>query len=76
MAMLNVKQAAERAGVSPALVYEWCDEKRLTHYRCGAKGRRGVIRIDEPDLAAFLETLKVRPDVSLPEGLLHIQQRA
>jgi excisionase family DNA binding protein len=58
---LTVKQAAGRAGVSPALVYRWCDERRLPHYRCGGRGRRGRILIDPVDLDAFLETLKITP---------------
>ena len=58
---LTIKQAAARAGVSANLVYRWCQEKRLAHYRLGARGRRGRILIDPGDLDAFLETLKVRP---------------
>jgi excisionase family DNA binding protein len=47
---LTVKQAAERAGVSPSLVYGWCQEHRLRHYRFGGKGRRGKIMVEECDL--------------------------
>lgn len=57
---LTVKQAAARAGVSPALVYQWTSaERRLRHMRVGRRGRRGRIRIDEADLDAFLAALKV-----------------
>ena len=56
--MLNVNQAAKRAGVSPSLVYTWCREKRLAHYRVGAEGRRGQIRIDPADLDAFMKSLR------------------
>lgn len=56
--MLTVKQAAARAGVSASLVYAWCREKRLAHYRVGAGGRRGRIRIDPADLDALLRTLR------------------
>jgi excisionase family DNA binding protein len=59
--MLSVKQAAERKGLSPQLVYRWCEERRLPHYRCGGRGRRGRILIDPADLDAFLQTLKVTP---------------
>jgi excisionase family DNA binding protein len=52
--MLSVKQAAERIGVSEALVYEWCSSGMLTHFRLGAHGKRGSIRIAEVDLDAFL----------------------
>ena len=38
--MLTVKQAAKRAGISESLVYEWCAEGVLPHYRFGRKGRR------------------------------------
>ena len=57
--MLTPKQAAERAGVSLSLVYQWCEERLLVHYRCGGKGRRGRILIEEADLAAFLSTRRV-----------------
>jgi hypothetical protein len=59
--MLSVKAAAVRAGVSAGLVYLWCAERRLVHVRCGGKGRRGRILIDESDLAAFLENCKIMP---------------
>ena len=42
--MLSVKQAAERARVSESLIYRWCAERRLRHYRLGGNGRRGRIR--------------------------------
>lgn len=54
MRLLSVKQAADTAGVSASLVYEWCAERLLVHYRFGAKGRRGKVMIDEMDLEAFL----------------------
>lgn len=72
--MLTVKQAAVRAGVSSALVYAWCEERRLAHYRCGGQGRRGKILIDPADLDAFMESCKVTPAVSLPADLVHIKQ--
>jgi excisionase family DNA binding protein len=56
---VTVKQAAERAGVSESLVYEWCQEQRLPHYRLGGEGRRGKIVIDEADLTRFLEACRV-----------------
>jgi excisionase family DNA binding protein len=63
--MLTIKQAAERAAVSAALVYEWCDERRLPHYRVGGAGKRGKILIELADLDAFLASLKVD---ALPAG--------
>lgn len=57
--MLTVKAAAERAGVSVSLIYLWCKEQRLVHFRVGAEGRRGRIRIAPADLDAVLASLKV-----------------
>jgi excisionase family DNA binding protein len=71
--MLSVKAAADRAGVSPALIYLWCEERRLIHYRLGGNGRRGKIAIRPDDLDAFMESCKVTQAASLPEGLQHIQ---
>jgi excisionase family DNA binding protein len=59
MKKLSVKEAAESAGVSSALIYQWCDERRLTHYRPGGKGKRGKILINPRDLDEFMESLKV-----------------
>jgi hypothetical protein len=57
---VTAKQAAQRAGVSPSLVYLWTTvEKRLPHLRLGRRGSRGRILIEEDDLAAFLAKLKV-----------------
>jgi excisionase family DNA binding protein len=57
--MLTVRQAAERAGVSQALVYDWVGSGELAHYRLGREGRRGAIRIAQADLDAFLATRRV-----------------
>lgn len=73
--MLTVKQAAEQVGISESLVYEWCAEGILPHYRFGRKGRRGKILIDETEFEAFLAGCrqKARQDTApLPE-LRHIQ---
>jgi len=32
---LTIKQVAEREGVSPSLVYQWCEDRLLVHYRYG-----------------------------------------
>jgi excisionase family DNA binding protein len=58
---LNPTEAARQAGVSVQLIYRWCQERRLAHYRCGGRGRRGRILIDPADLDAFLQSLKVTP---------------
>ena len=51
---LTVKEAGVVAGVSPALVYQWCHEHRLRHYRFGGEGKRGRILIDLADLEEFM----------------------
>ena len=52
--MFTPKQAAEKIGVSDSLVYEWCSQGLLPHYRFGKPGRRGRILIDETEFATFL----------------------
>ena len=59
MAKLTVKQAGEYAGVSPALIYQWCHEQRLPHYRFGTEGRRRKILIDAKDLDQFMAECRV-----------------
>jgi excisionase family DNA binding protein len=59
--MLSVKQAAAAKGLSTQLIYLWCEERRLPHYRLGGRGRRGRILIDPADLDALMQTLKVTP---------------
>ncbi len=56
--MLTVRKAAEKAGVSPGLVYVWVESGVLTHYRMGKPGSRGSIRIAEDDLDVFLQSMK------------------
>jgi excisionase family DNA binding protein len=51
---LTVAQAARAAGVSPSLVYQWCRDRRLPHYRLGGEGKRGRIRIAPADLADLI----------------------
>lgn len=52
---LTPKQAAERAGVSPKLIYRWCKKGRLAHYRLGSERSRGRIQIDPADLDRLIE---------------------
>jgi hypothetical protein len=59
MAKLTPKLAAEHADVSQQLIYLWCEERRLPHYRLGGAGKRGKILIDPADLDAFMASLKV-----------------
>lgn len=59
---LTTKQAAHRAGVSVSMIYQWCNERLLVHYRCGAKGRRGKILVEDSDLDALLAKFRVAAD--------------
>jgi excisionase family DNA binding protein len=58
--LLTVSEAALRAGVSASLIYQWCDERRLAHYRAGGKGKRGKILISPRDLDDFMESIRVQ----------------
>lgn len=62
---LTVQQAATRAGVCVNLVYNWCQSRRLAHYRLGGEGRRGRILIDDSDLEAFLQACLIEPAVAV-----------
>ena len=55
---LNVKQVAERLATSEASVYKLADRTRdpLPLYKLGEI--RGVLRIDEPDLEAWIQRRK------------------
>jgi excisionase family DNA binding protein len=71
---LTPKQAAERARVSTSLVYQWCQDRVLVHYRLGRPGKRGRIRIEEADLEAFLGSCKREGETPLPAMTLkHIK---
>lgn len=52
--MLTPKQVSEQLGVSDSLIYEWCAQGLLPHYRFGRKGKRGKVLIEQADLNAFL----------------------
>jgi excisionase family DNA binding protein len=71
--MLTVRQVAEKIGVSDSLVYEWCSQGLLSHYRFGKPGRRGKILIDEAELEGFLAAHRqeARPQTVPP--LKHIR---
>ena len=64
---MTVKEAAARVGVSPSLVYTWCRDRRLAHYRVGAEGRRGRIRIDPADLDRVIRECRQERHPLLPE---------
>lgn len=75
--MLTVKQVAERLRVSASLVYGWCEDHRLPHYRMGGNGKRGKILIEEDALDAFLQGCKVegKPVDAASLNLKHITLR-
>lgn len=73
--MLTVKEAARRKCLSPQLVYLWCHEGRLAHYRLGGRGRRGRILIEEADLDAFLKSCKVEAGRAPPAPAVFTHRR-
>lgn len=70
--MLTPKQVAARVGVSDSLVYEWCAQGLLPHYRMGRKGKRGKVLIEEADLSAFLAGCRQEAKLEVPP-LKHIR---
>ena len=70
--MLTPKQVAQRIGVSDSLVYEWCAQGLLPHYRMGRKGKRGKVMIEEADLSAFLASCRQEAKPEVPP-LKHIR---
>ena len=57
--LLTVEEAADRAGISASLVYSWCREQLLPHFRFGTKGRRGKIMIAPAELEEFMQACRV-----------------
>lgn len=78
--MLSVKEAAAYACVSETVVRGWLKDG-LTHYRLGAKGKRGKVTIQREDLDAWLASFKVtkkRPEpakapAALPSVFRHLK---
>lgn len=60
---LTPKQAADRTGVSVSLIYLWCDQRLLSHFRFGGMGRRGKILIEESELDAFMDKMRVEAEI-------------
>ena len=76
MALLTIKQAAERLNVCQATVYDLCTRRKLAHVRIGSG--RGTIRIDEAELEAFVREATVQPDEPAapqapPRALKHLK---
>ena len=60
MKLLTPKQVAEQYPfLSISLIYQLCEEKRLTHYRIGGKGKRGKLLLDPADIERFLAEQRV-----------------
>ena len=75
MRVLSVRQAAERLGVSPSLVYALCASKRLAHERHGLG--RGKILIPEGALEEYRrrQTVAAGGAPGRPPALGHITLR-
>lgn len=67
----TVKEAAERLGISPALVYALCKAGKLVHERYGLG--RGTIRISEKALETYQEQSRVEQPRPAPAQLKHIK---
>src|SRR5262245_37271272 len=61
MALLAIKEAAQRLGVCPSTIYELCAHRNLTHVRVGVG--RGTIRVPEQALQDYIAQVTVQPDV-------------
>lgn len=59
---LSVREAADRLGVSTALVYALCARKRIRHERHGLG--RGTIKITEEALDEYRRTVTVNPETT------------
>jgi excisionase family DNA binding protein len=72
--VLTVKQAAERLGVSAALVYALCAAGRIRHERYGLG--RGTIRISAEAMEEYRAASRVEragPGAANGQGLKHIK---
>lgn len=56
MEWLSTAEVARRLGVTPRTVYGFINDGDLVAYRLGR-----VIRVQEPDVAAFIEASRIIP---------------
>jgi hypothetical protein len=56
----NLTEDVRLAGVFVRLVYQWCQERCLSNYRCGGRGRVGRVLIDPANIDPFMQSLKAR----------------
>lgn len=69
---LSTKECCSRLGVTVRTLYRFIDEGQLVAYQMGR-----VIRVQEPDLEKFIESVRIAPgslahlypDTGGPEGL-------
>lgn len=72
MALLSVKEAARRLGLSSSLVYSLCAFGLIRHFRHGRPGKRGTIRISEEAIAEYQESCRSERPPAPPMELKHI----
>ena len=53
---LSTAEAAKQLGITPRTLYRFIDEGQLAAYRFGR-----VIRLQESDVAAFIEASRIQP---------------
>ena len=71
--MLTPKQAAEYLGVSLSMIYQLAEERRITHFRVGGKGKRGKLLFLPRDLDDFLASCRVTEPPDEDGPLAHIR---
>lgn len=70
---MTVKQAAQRLGLSPSLIYSLCAFGVIKHTRHGRPGRRGCIRISEEAIAEYQASCRVEPPPAPAMELKHLR---
>jgi excisionase family DNA binding protein len=71
--MLTPKQAAEYVGISLSMIYQLAEERRITHFRVGGKGKRGKLLFLPGDLDDFLASCRVTEPPDEDGPLVHIR---
>jgi excisionase family DNA binding protein len=65
--LLTVKEVAKQTRVCERIVRGWITSGELAHIPLGARGRRGKIMVDSDDLAAFINSRKVKRKEPAPK---------
>lgn len=71
--MLTVKEAAQKLGISPSLVYGLCAAGKIRHERFGLG--RGTIRISIEALSEYRREAEHKPALAVAVPLKHITPR-